>query len=194
MATYPQPPKWAETLIERFAPEHLAEEIKGDLYEMFLSDVKRFNDNRARLRYSWRVIGFLTKTFFWKRPTHQNTYMTGNYFKMARRSLLANKGTTIINVLGLVIGIASALAIISIIRFELSFDTFHTDHKNIYRMVRVSGPDLSEFRAGIPYAIPPAMKDISSIRKMTKLEYLGGTSVDLLSADGKSQRQFVEEG
>jgi ABC-type antimicrobial peptide transport system permease subunit len=119
--------------------------------------------------------------------------MTGSYFKMAKRSLLANKGTTAINVLGLVIGIASALTIISIIRFELSFDTFHTDHKNIYRMVRVSGPDLSEFRTGIPYAMPPAMKDISCIKKLTKLEYLGGSSVDILSADGRSQKQFIEE-
>ncbi len=193
MAIYPKPPKWAETLIERLAPEHLAEEIKGDLYEMFLSDAKRFNDSSARRRYSWRVIGFLAKTFFWKRPTNQNHNMTGSYFKMAKRSLLANKGTTTINVLGLVIGIASALAIISIVRFELSFDTFHTNYKNIYRMVRVSGADLSEFRTGIPYAVPPAMKDISSIRKMTKLEYLRGASVDVLGADSKFEREFVEE-
>ncbi|HWA32693.1 MAG TPA: ABC transporter permease, partial [Cyclobacteriaceae bacterium] len=118
--------------------------------------------------------------------------MTGSYFNMARRSLLANKGTTIINILGLIIGITSALAIISIIRFELSFDTFHTDYENIYRLVRVSGPEQSELRSGIPYAVPPAMKDISSIRKMTKLEYLGGSSVDILSADGKFEQQFIE--
>lgn len=193
MATNPTPPKWAEGLIGRFAPTHLAEEIKGDLYEMFLSDAKHFNESIARRRYSWRVIGFLGKTFFWRRPTQPNHFMTGSYFKMATRSLVANRGTTAINVLGLVIGIASALAIISIIRFELSFDTFHTDHQNIYRMVRVSGPDLSEFRTGIPYAMPPAMKDISSIRKMTKLEYLGGSTVDILSDDGKFERQFLEE-
>ncbi|HTF16697.1 MAG TPA: ABC transporter permease [Chryseolinea sp.] len=194
MEIYPTPPKWAETLIARLAPDHLAEEIKGDLYEMFLYDAKRLKASSARRRYSWRVIGFLAKAFFWKRPTYQIHHMTGSYFKMAKRSLLANKGTTAINVLGLVIGIASALAIISIVRFELSFDTFHTGYKNIYRMVRVSGDDLSEFRTGIPYAIPPAMKDISSIRKMTKLEYLGGTNVDILSADGKFERTFVEEG
>jgi putative ABC transport system permease protein len=194
MTRYPKPPEWAERLIERLAPEDLAEEIKGDLYEMFLSDAKHFNDSTARRRYSWRVIGFLSKTFFWKRSTHRNRNMTGSYFKMAKRSLLANKGTAAINVLGLIIGIASAVAIISIIRFELSFDTFHTDHKNTYRMVRVSGADLSEFRTGIPYAIPPAMKSVSSIRKMTKLEYLGGATVDVLSADGKFERQFLEEG
>ena len=193
MAISPKPPKWAETLLSRLAPEHLSEEIKGDLHEMFLSDWKRFNNNRARRRYSWRVIGFLAKIFFWKRSTYQNHNMTSGYFKIAKRSLLANKGTTTINVLGLVIGIASALAIISIIRFELSFDTFHTDYKNIYRMVRVSGPDLSEFRTGIPYAVPPAMKDISGIKKLTKMEYLRGASVDLLSDDGKFERQFVEE-
>jgi putative ABC transport system permease protein len=194
MAMHPNPPKWAEAIIERLAPERFAEEIKGDLYEMFLYDVKHFSINSARRRYSWRVIGFLAKTFFWKRLTHQNHIMTGSYFKMAQRSLQANKGTTTINILGLVIGIASALAIISIIRFELSFDTFHTDYKNIYRMVRVSGADRSEFRSGIPYAIPPAMKDISSIKKMTKLEYLGGSNVDVLSADGRFLKQFVEEG
>ncbi len=192
--TPPQPPKWAETLIERLAPEHLAEEIKGDLYEMFLSDLKRLDFTRARRRYSWRVAGFLLKRFFWKHQTERHHNMTGSYFRMARRSLLANKATTAINVLGLVIGIASAMAIISIIRFELSFDAFHTDHEKTYRMVRVSGADLSEFRTGIPYAIPPAMKDISSIRKMTKLEYLGGSSVDILSADGKFERQFLEQG
>ena len=194
MAITPTPPQWAEKLIDRFAPEHLTEEIKGDLYEMFLFDTKHSSERNAKRKYAWRVIGFLAKAFFWKRGTYKNHNMTGSYFKMAKRSLLANKGTTTINVLGLVIGIASSLAIISIIQFELSFDTFHTDHKNIYRMVRVSGADLSEFRTGIPYAMPPAMKDIASIRKMTKLEYLGGASVDILNADGKFLRQFVEDG
>lgn len=194
MTTHTQPPKWSAKLIERFAPEHLAEEIQGDLYEMFVDDTKHFNVSRARWIYSWRAIGFLAKSFFWKRPTQPYYSMTGNYFKIARRSLLANKGTTAINILGLVIGIASALAIIAIIRFELSFDTFHTNYQNIYRVVRVSGADQSEFRTGIPYAMPPALKDISSIKKMTKLEYLGGASVDLLSADGKFEKQFVEDG
>lgn len=193
MATNPKPPKWAEMLIESLSPPHLVEEIHGDLYEMFLSDAKRFSDSRARRRYVWRVIGFLAKNFFWKRSTHQNNFMTGSYFKMAKRSMMANKGTTSINIFGLVIAIASSLAILSIIRFELSFDTFHTDHRNIYRMVRVSGEDLSEFRTGIPYAVPPALKDIPSIKRMTKLEYLGGSIVDVLSADGKLERQFIEE-
>lgn len=194
MTKHPQPPKWSTALIERFAPEHLAEEIQGDLYEMFLHDTKHFNASHARWIYSWRVIGFLAKSFFWKRSTQPYSSMTGNYFKIAKRSLLANKGTAAINILGLVIGIASALAIIAIIRFELSFDTFHTDYQNTYRLVRVSGKEQSEFRTGIPYAIPPALKEISSIRKMTKLEYLGGATVDLLSADGKFEKQFIEDG
>ncbi len=194
MATNSNPPKWAEALIDRFAPNHLAEEIKGDLYELFLYDVKHLSLGSARRRYVLRVLGFFTKSFFWKKPSHQPNYsMTGSYFKMAKRSLLANKGTTTINVLGLVLSIASALAIISIIRFELSFDTFHTDYANIYRMVRVSGPEQSEFRTGVPYAIPSAMKDLSAIKKMTKLEYLRGASVDVIDGQGKFEKQFIEE-
>jgi len=123
-------------LIERLAPEHLAEEIKGDLYEMFLYPIRSVSiTGRARQKIfmpAW--IGFLARNIFLENDQLiKNRNMTGSYFKMAKRSLLANKGTTTINVLGLVIGIASALAIISIIRFELSFDTFHTDHKNIYQ-------------------------------------------------------------
>ena len=64
MTTHTQPPKWSAKLIERFAPEHLAEEIQGDLYEMFVDDTKHFNVSRARWIYSWRALGFLAKSFF----------------------------------------------------------------------------------------------------------------------------------
>ncbi|HEY0652233.1 MAG TPA: ABC transporter permease [Chryseosolibacter sp.] len=187
------PPKWAEAIIDRFAPDPLVEEIKGDLYEMFLEDRKLFGDRIARRNYCRRVIGFATKAFFWKRGNNPINHMSGSYLKMAKRSLSANKGITAINVLGLTIAIAAGLAIVCIIQFELSFDTFHSNYQNIYRVVRVSGVDRREFRTGIPYALPPAMSNLSSIKKMTKMEYFGGASVDILSADGKSEKQFIED-
>lgn len=181
-------------MIERLAPADLLEEIKGDLYEMYLLDAKKVGDRRAGSIYVRRAIGFLVKNFFWKRPTQRRHNMTGSYFKMARRSLLANKGTAAINIFGLVIGIASALAIISVISFELSFDTFHSDYDNIYRMVRISGPDKTEFRGGISYPVAPALKELSSIKKIVDVEYLGGdVIVDVLSSDGKFERQFFED-
>ena len=119
--------------------------------------------------------------------------MTGSYFKMARRSLMANKGTTIINVLGLVIGIASALVISSVIRFEQSFDSFHSKKDNIYRLVRVTGNDDLEYRSGIPYPVADAMRSEIPGIDVTMMDYLGGSTIDVISNNGQTINKYVEE-
>ncbi len=60
--------------------------------------------------------------------------MFKNYFKITWRYLAKNKTSSIINVLGLSLGVASCLIIFLIIRHELSFDTFHPDKERIYRV------------------------------------------------------------
>ena len=64
--------------------------------------------------------------------------MLKNYLKITFRNLLKNKGYTSINILGLTLGIASALIITMTINYELGFDQFHTNKDNIYRVVRHS--------------------------------------------------------
>jgi putative ABC transport system permease protein len=118
--------------------------------------------------------------------------MTSSYFKMARRSLMANKGTTFINILGLVIGIASALVIASVIRFEQSFDSFHTKKDDIYRVVRVSGNENFEYRSGIVYPLHQAMREEIPGVEIIPLEYFGATTVDVISSDGRTENKFME--
>ena len=113
-----QPPQSIVRLIARLAPDAYQEEILGDLDETFAQDVHR-GARYARRRYVINGIGFLLKSFFWKHKHQtQPRMMIGSYFKMARRSLMAYKTTTAINVLGLVIGIATALVIDTVTRFE----------------------------------------------------------------------------
>ena len=61
--------------------------------------------------------------------------MLKNYFKIAFRNIEKNRVFAFINVLGLAIGISACLIIFTVIRFELSFDQFHTDKNRIYRVV-----------------------------------------------------------
>lgn len=61
--------------------------------------------------------------------------MIKNYFKTAWRSLLAKKNFALLNIAGLSVGVASALLLFLIGRYELSFDKFHRDHESIYRVV-----------------------------------------------------------
>ena len=118
--------------------------------------------------------------------------MIGNYFKMAQRSLAANKGTTIINVLGLVLGISSALVIASVIRFEQSFDSFHSKRVDIYRLVRVSGVGELEYRTGVSHPVPEALKNEIPGIELTSMEYLGGSTVDVISDKEQTAVRFVE--
>ncbi|WP_304235932.1 ABC transporter permease [Jiulongibacter sediminis] len=61
--------------------------------------------------------------------------MIRNYIKIAWRSLKRNKTYGAINVLGLVLSTASAILIFAFISFHLSFDDFHEEDDQIYRVV-----------------------------------------------------------
>lgn len=60
--------------------------------------------------------------------------MFTNYLTVAYRSLLRNKVFSIINVLGLAVGITACLFILQYVRFEKSFDAFHKHGDDIYRV------------------------------------------------------------
>lgn len=71
--------------------------------------------------------------------------MLKNYWLIAVRRLVRHKVYTIINILGLTIGIATCLIIFLLSRFELSYDNFHPGKERIYRVV-VGLSDAKETR------------------------------------------------
>ena len=60
--------------------------------------------------------------------------MIKNYFKTAFRNLRRNKVYSLINILGLSLGLACAMLIILYVKDEVSYDRFHKDVKQIYRI------------------------------------------------------------
>ena len=52
------------------------------------------------------------------------------------RNIVKNRKTTIINILGLVVSLTCVLVIYHKIDYELSFDRFHSEYENTYRIVR----------------------------------------------------------
>ena len=61
--------------------------------------------------------------------------MLKNYFKTAFRNLSRNKIYSFINISGLSIGLACAMLIMLYVKDEVSFDKFHKNVNNIYRIV-----------------------------------------------------------
>src|SRR6478609_5445145 len=64
--------------------------------------------------------------------------MFKNYFKIAFRNLHRNKVYSFINIAGLTIGLACTMLIILYVKDEVSFDKFHKNVNNIYRIARKS--------------------------------------------------------
>ncbi|HTQ66874.1 MAG TPA: ABC transporter permease [Puia sp.] len=61
--------------------------------------------------------------------------MFKNYFKTAFRNLERNKIYSFINIAGLSLGLACAMLMMLYVKDEVSFDRFHKNVKNIYRIV-----------------------------------------------------------
>lgn len=61
--------------------------------------------------------------------------MIKNYFKIAFRGFWRHKLFTLINIIGLSIGISAALVIYLIVHYDFNFDKFHKDGDRIYRVV-----------------------------------------------------------
>ena len=60
--------------------------------------------------------------------------MFTNYLKITLRNIKREKFYALLNILGLAIGMASTILIGMYVTYELSYDKFYANHKNIYRL------------------------------------------------------------
>ncbi len=85
--------------------------------------------------------------------------MLRNYFKTAFRNLLRNRSQALINITGLVVGIAACLLIFLVLQYEQSFDSFHTKKDRIFRVVRVGKESVNrEYRTGVPFPVTNGLR------------------------------------
>lgn len=93
--------------------------------------------------------------------------MIRNYIKVALRNLVRHKSYSLINILGLAVGMASAILILLWVRNELSYDRSFARSKNLYRLTSNVGP----FKAAVtpPGMGPGLQKVMPQIRSCTRL-------------------------
>ena len=122
--------------------------------------------------------------------------MNGTYFKIAFRRIIRNYKSTLIIFAGLVIGLTSCLIIYTKVNYELSFDSTHSQSKNIYRVVRVtSGLEYTsgglEYRTGVHFPFPGEIKKgIPEIREVVPMFYLQDQKVDVPEPETINKKTF----
>jgi putative ABC transport system permease protein len=98
--------------------------------------------------------------------------MLKNYIKIAFRNVLRHKGFTLINVTGLSVGIALCILILLWVQHELSYDRFHNNLDNIYRVVSIDIDEIREtLSAGSPAPVGPALVETyPEIKNFTRVQ------------------------
>lgn len=105
--------------------------------------------------------------------------MFKNFIKTAYRSLLRNKGFTILNILGLALGLAACLLIVLYVFDELSYDRYNAKADRIYRV----NEDLKLGENKVDYAVcmPPLAEALKNefpyVEDAARLKYAGSWHV-----------------
>jgi len=100
--------------------------------------------------------------------------MFRNYLKVTLRNGLKNKTYSVINIFGLAIGLAASIVMGIYIHFESSFDQFHINGNDIYRLVLMNESYTGEGIAKIYTPAGPSIKEeIPEIEAMVRLVYFG---------------------
>jgi putative ABC transport system permease protein len=98
--------------------------------------------------------------------------MIKNYLIISKRTLLGKFVFTFLNISGLAIGIAASSLIFHYISFEESFDNYHPNSENVYRLTygRTSsdGSDV-EFASACPVIAPLLIENFPEIEKIGRL-------------------------
>ena len=93
--------------------------------------------------------------------------MFKNYFKIALRTLVKNKGYAFINILGLAIGIAGATLLLTYVKDERSFDKFHSKSERIVRPITIQ-TNLEEARY---FGANPMILATTAVAELPEIEH-----------------------
>jgi putative ABC transport system permease protein len=107
--------------------------------------------------------------------------MIKNYLKIALRNIRKHKGTSLVNIAGLAIGIACSILIILFVTYEKSYDRFHDKADRIYRLAveALVGDTKIDQTYSSSETFRRLMVDFPEIEKGVKFLGLGSTPVVL---------------
>lgn len=101
-----------------------------------------------------------------------NLSMLKNYLKVSIRSLVKHRAYSFINILGLTVGVACCLVIYLFVRHELSYDRFHEQADNIYRLTVDWTSQTSDFKNALSSAPmgPAVQSDFPDVLGMVRFK------------------------
>ena len=121
--------------------------------------------------------------------------MLKNYFTTAVRNLWRSKGSTIINISGLTLGVATSLILFLLVRYQTSFDKYHSKLDRIYRVVLQSdGNNGKNYSAGVQPVLWEAFKnDFPEAEEVVFTSYHGSGSLVTIPQPQGEPKKFGDD-
>ena len=119
--------------------------------------------------------------------------MIKNYLKIAWRTITQNKINSLINIVGLAIGMACVIFILLYVQDELKYDRFLNKVDHIYQLNVNANFEGSEFLTGnTPPPVGPALeKEFPEIEASVRI-YQPGDALVRYKSDKQSENYFTE--
>ena len=131
------PPKWADKFFNWYCQNELAESIMGDLHERYEMYRRSHSLFMSDIKYWMNIFQFINRHTLKRKSkgrTITNAPMLKNYTLVAIRNIKRNMTFTTINVVGMAISMAVCLLILATIDDQNSYDEFHSQRDDIYRV------------------------------------------------------------
>ena len=120
--------------------------------------------------------------------------MLRNYFKITIRNLKRYKGYSLINIIGLGIGMACCILILLWVQDELSYDQYHTNADRIYRINEdLQIGDVGEHSASVPHPLGVVlpMEYSNSVESLVRFYNFQAPSL-AVAYEGAENKRFNE--
>ena len=172
----PRPPRLARKFFKWYCNNDLRESIEGDLEERFEDNLTRHSAFWSKVRFWLDVLRFMNRYTLKRKDQKTRTYLLNpiHSIKYSIRFLVRYKQYTMINLLGLSLGLAAALMIGAFLQKERSYDQFFEEADRTYRINNIyrteSGTSSALANSSPAYAIEfPAA--LPAYEKATRLRY-----------------------
>ncbi|MCP4726780.1 MAG: FtsX-like permease family protein [bacterium] len=125
-------PVIGDRVIKKLLNEEEYLEKTGDIDEVYFELLESDGRSRAALWYWSEIIKTIISILLIRFAG--SIAMFKNYLKIAFRNIIRNKVYSLLNILGLSIGIAGCVLILIYVKYEFSFDQYHENPDSIYRV------------------------------------------------------------
>lgn len=165
------PPRIPLWFLKRMTAFHQRHSMVEDFEETF-EEIKQTSGIQKARHWYWLNV-FKSLPEYIKFLIHWRTMMVFSYLKTTLRNIRNNKIYSLINIIGLALGLACFILIILWVAHEMSYDRFHTDSDKIYRITCHSvfqGEHIDAIGTPAPLA-PAIIKELPEVAYAARIRW-----------------------